>query len=104
MGRCLIDFIVEVIKRFGSKSPKFFVILQYISFAVTLVTGLPELIEWLNSFGLNLHLPEALVVLQSKVTAIAGIIAWIISKLTVDETQLNKTLPITDKKADEFST
>jgi hypothetical protein len=93
----LIDFVVELIKRFGSKSPKFFVILQYISAALTIITGIPELITFLNAeFGLTIIVPFKLEIFANKLVAWCSLVSWIIAKLTVDNPEETK-LPFTKK-------
>jgi hypothetical protein len=83
-------FLKELIQRFFAKSPKFFKIIQVVSMASFVVTGLPALIA-----ETGIILPENIIALQNKVVAVASIVSFIISKLTVvDATQL----PLSGKK------
>lgn len=52
----LVLFLVEIINRIGTKTPKVFVILQWFSSICLAVTGLPSLLTYLN---INL-IPHAL--------------------------------------------
>jgi hypothetical protein len=93
----IMDFLVELFNRLRTKSPKFFQIIQIIALTATLVTGIPD---FLSMFGITLP-PEA-AVLANKAVAIASMVVWFISKLTVDDSQLTiaqkaKKLPLTDK-------
>jgi hypothetical protein len=77
-------FLKELIQRFFAKSPKFFKIIQVVSMVAFVVTGLPDLIA-----ETGIVLPDYIVAIQNKVIAVASIVSFIISKLTVvDATQL----------------
>lgn len=76
----IIQFLIELIHRWRSKSPTFFKVIQYIGIAVTLFSGVPELLEMLK-----VTLPEWATVLQSKVAGVAGFIAFILAALPVEE-------------------
>jgi hypothetical protein len=52
-NNALIQFLQETLLRFSTKSPRFFQIWQYVSGALVLITGLPQLLELMN-----VHLPE----------------------------------------------
>jgi hypothetical protein len=83
-------FLKELIQRFFAKSPKFFKIIQVLSMLAFVVTGLPDLIA-----ETGIVLPDYIVSIQNKVIAVASIVSFIISKLTVvDATQL----PLSGKK------
>jgi len=74
----VIKFLAELVARLFSKTPVFFKVIQVISVIVTVVTGLPGLLE-----SVNITLPPALSVLQSKIAAIAGLVSLFISSLPV---------------------
>lgn len=77
----MTDFLVQLVKRFLAKTPKFFKILQVLSIVLAIVTGLPSLLE-----SAGIVLPAALSVLASKVISIASIVAAFITQLTATET------------------
>jgi hypothetical protein len=90
----LTAWLVELIKRFGQKSPKFFVILQWVGFVCALITGVPELL--LNA---GIELPAAFHKIASETVAIAALIMSLISKLpVVHPDQHLRQLPFTAKK------
>lgn len=96
-------YLVELIKRWGSKSPKFFKVINVISLVTTILTGLPGLLQ-----QFNVTLPDWASVLQNKVVAIASLVAFIISKLPVESTPVAVTeqgdiLKQTDQKALPFT-
>jgi hypothetical protein len=92
-------FFIELFKRFGLKSPKFFQVLQFIGALCAVITGLPDL---LTRSGITL--PPEIEVFENKTIAIAGAIMWIISKLPVENPQLvsvKKKLPFSKPKPKE---
>lgn len=92
----IYQFIIELVVRLKSKSPKFFKIIQHVALAVTLFTGLPEFLE---SVGVT-NLPEWATFLQSKIAGIIGVVAFILAGLPIDQTPTDKpdvVLPFTDK-------
>ena len=86
MNNPILSFLTELVVRFRSKSPLFFKIIQWVSVAVTLVTGVPEFLEYL---GVT-NLPEWATVLQSKVASIAALVAVFLSGLPVDTPPIEK--------------
>lgn len=80
------DFLVDLVKRFLAKSPKFFKWIQVISLVTALVTGLPDLLE-----TVGIVLPEKFAILQNKAVAIAALVATFIAQLTVKEGESVKT-------------
>jgi uncharacterized membrane protein len=84
------NFIREIYKRLVAKSPKFFQVIQWLSTAALIVSGLPGIFE-----ELGITLPQELAVFQSKVVAWAAVVALVISKLTVADPS---GLPFTEKK------
>lgn len=106
----IMDFIVELMKRFALKSPKFFQVLQIIAIIATLATGVPEFVDLLNSItGLHINLPDFWESIQSKTVAISALVMWLMAKLPVTNQQQPitgsgktvspwKALPYTDKK------
>jgi hypothetical protein len=91
----IIAFIAETLKRLFAKSPKFFNIIKVIAIIVTLITGLPSLLE-----SLGVVLPPSIAVLSSKVVSIASFVALIIAQLTVSDSSNTppSSLPITGKE------
>ncbi len=75
----IVKFIIELIVRWRSKSPKFFRILQYIAMGVALFSGVPELLEMLN-----VTLPDWATVLQSKIAGIVSVVAFLLAALPVE--------------------
>ncbi len=74
------DFLIELIKRFLSKTPKFFKVVKAISVIVALITGIPALLE-----QANIVLPDSLNAIASKVVSIAALISAFISQLTTTD-------------------
>ena len=44
----MIMFLVEIINRIGTKTPKVFIVIRYIGVIVAAVTGIPALLSYLN--------------------------------------------------------
>lgn len=88
----IIAFLSELIIRLKSKSPRFFVILQYIGIAAFVITGLPELLSF---FGITL--PASLSVFASKAIAAASLVFSVLTKLAVVDTA-NLPFSNSDKK------
>lgn len=80
MNNPVLSFLTELVVRFRAKSPLFFKIIQWVSIAVTLVTGLPVFLTYL---GVE-NLPEWFTALQSKAAGIAAIVATFLAGLPVD--------------------
>jgi hypothetical protein len=72
------DYIKEFFKRLTQKSPRFFVVIQYISVIAFVLTGLPAIVE-----ELGIDLSDSLEALQNKIVAYASAVSYIISKLAV---------------------
>jgi hypothetical protein len=81
MNNPILSFLTELVVRLRSKSPLFFKILQWISIAVTLITGLPEFLTWA---GVQ-NLPDWFTLLQSKVASIAALVGLFLAGLPVDQ-------------------
>ena len=75
-------FLIEIIERIGSKSPTFFVILQWISSAVVAVAGIPAVLVAIFS-ALHYTPPALFTDLENKFVAICGLIALFFSMLPV---------------------
>lgn len=73
-----ISFLKEMIVRLFEKTPVFFKIISWISFAAFLATGLPGIIEY---FGVSL--PENLQILQNEIVGWASAIVTYVTRLTV---------------------
>lgn len=82
----LISFFQELFKRFATKSPKFFRIWQLVLGALTLITGVPELLEYFN-----VALPEGVQVLANKAVAMASSGAFVMSLMTTQSTTVGVT-------------
>lgn len=81
----LIAFITELLNRFAAKSPKFFVIWQWISGVVAAITGIPAALQ-----EFNINLPAAFHACESKIVAIASIAMLVMAKLPVQNAVVNK--------------
>lgn len=100
------QFLKEVFGRLTLKSPSFFVIVQRISVVVTVLSGLPMLLQNLQA-QTGVVVPQFMTDFANKIFFFCGIVAFIVSKLPVenpDATVLNKDgnsvkkLPFTNKK------
>lgn len=76
----LLLFLQEIFIRLNIKSPKFFRVLKIISLCCCIITGVPEIIEYFN-----VVLPDSLQIIANKTVAIASLVMWFISSLTVEE-------------------
>lgn len=74
----VIAFFAELVGRLFSKTPAFFKVIQVISTIVSIVTGLPVLLQ-----SVGITLPEPFAALENKVIAIAGLVSLFISSLPV---------------------
>lgn len=63
----LIAFLAEIFGRISAKSPKFFIVWQWISGALVAVSGLPALLT-----EMSVVLPPALTALENKYVGIAA--------------------------------
>jgi hypothetical protein len=70
------NFWVEFIKRLLSDNPKFFKYIQWVSLAVSAITGLPELLTY---FGV--HLTGYWLTFENKTLAACGLVALLLSRL-----------------------
>lgn len=75
-----MNFLNELIIRLFSSKPWFFQVVQIISVATAVVTGLPEFLA-----DSGIHLPEALEAISSKAVSIAAMVAAFVSQLTVTD-------------------
>ena len=73
-----LTFLQELIARWKAKSPTFFKVISTITAIAAFITGIPEL---LTEFGIVL--PDFLQAISNKTIAIATLVGFIISKLTV---------------------
>lgn len=73
-----MNFLNELLLRLFSSKPWFFKVVQIISIATALITGLPE---WLADSGVIL--PDAWAAISSKVVSIAATVAAFVAQLTV---------------------
>ncbi len=101
----LLSFLQEIFTRLKSKSPKFFVIWQWIFGALTAITGIPSFLQMYN-----IHVPEVFGPYMTRLVAFASAVVWFMSKMPVqsstvavtsDGAVLNKTdakkLPFTSQ-------
>jgi hypothetical protein len=86
MNNVLIKFLQELFQRLATKSPKFFKVWQIILVIVTGLTGLPEILKWLN-----ITLPPDLSILANKTVAIASAAALFMAALTSKEKPVGVT-------------
>jgi len=78
MNTTIISFLAEFLRRLTKKSPKFFVIIKVIALIVSLISGVPALLE-----QAGVVLPEPFATLASKVVSISGVVAIVVAQLTV---------------------
>lgn len=95
----ILTFLQELFNRLGKKNPTFFKVLSWIGAAASLVSGLPEFIQWL---GVT-NLPDWFTVLENKAIGIAGFVMFLMANLTVNkdsipEVQQQVKLPFTAKQ------
>lgn len=74
------NFLIELLKRFASRTPKFFKILQILAGAAAIITGLPLLLD-----QVGITLPEALKILENKAVAIAAVVAAFLAQLVQED-------------------
>lgn len=79
MQNPFIDWLRELVQRLGTKSPKFFVVINWIAGALIAVTGIPPTIEWL---GFDKFLPETWKAFSDAAVAKCALAALFISALT----------------------
>jgi len=75
-----MNFLNELIIRLFSSKPWFFQVVQIISVATAVVTGLPEFLA-----DSGIHLPAAWEAISSKAVSIAAMVAAFVSQLTVTD-------------------
>ncbi|MBP8762304.1 MAG: hypothetical protein KBH21_00460 [Acetoanaerobium sp.] len=73
------DFFSELFKRWFAKKPNFFIKLQNIALVLTALTAIPA---FLQSYGVELELPQWALIISSLISATAAFI----SQLTVTTT------------------
>ncbi len=89
----VMAFLIELIKRFSLKSPKFFQVIQAVGLIAGLITGVPEFLQLLG-----MQLPAAIAPFASKTIAAASSVLWIMAKLPVDpKAMLESKMPFTTK-------
>lgn len=76
-----IQFIIELFKRFATKSPKFFQIWQWITGLLTAITGLPELINYIAGKA-NIPLPAVFATFENKYIGMLSAGAFFMAFLT----------------------
>lgn len=94
----IISFIVELYKRFGLKSPKFFQVIQFIGIIATAIAWVPDLLQYLDIIPNEIYSKTLEVSLK-----VAGIITWVIAKLPVVDSLKTvatkpENLPFTENK------
>jgi hypothetical protein len=72
-----MNFLNELIVRLFANTPWFFRVLQILSVATALITGLPE---WLANSGVNM--PEAWQAISNEVVSYAAMVAAFVAQLT----------------------
>ena len=81
----LVSFLAEIFGRISAKSPKFFIVWQWLSGATVAVSGLPAFLE-----GLNITLPPAMTFLENKTVAIAASAALFMSLMPAQSPTVSK--------------
>lgn len=81
----LFAFVSELFLRLGTKSPKFFIVIQWISAILVALTGLPQFLEML---GVKLGAPWN--ALENKIVAVASATAFVISMLPTQNNAVSK--------------
>lgn len=77
------DFLVQLVKRFLSSTPKFFKVVKVLAIVTALIAGVPALLQ--NS---GIVLPEAIQAIASKVVSISALVAAFIAQLTTTDTNI----------------
>lgn len=85
----ILKFLAELIKRLFKKTPAFFKVVRAIGLILTVVAGLPALLE-----SSGVVLPSAIAAIASKVLAIIGLVIAFIAQLT----QVDPSDPVQPKK------
>lgn len=75
-------FIVEIFQRLGQKSPKLFVVIQWVSGVLTALTGLPAVISAIASAA-GYDLPAAFTATENKTMAVCGLLITFVAALPV---------------------
>ena len=96
-----MKFLKEVWHRFSLPTGSFFQVIQTISIICATLAGIPLLIIQFEA-ELHTHLPEWVHAISSRVVFFSSAVAWIIAKLPVKQSEVNKPsviqkLPFTDK-------
>lgn len=78
----LFAFLVEIVQRLGQKSPKLFVIIQWISGVLTAITGIPAVIDWICQAG-DWTLPAIFITFENKTVAICSLLITFVAALPV---------------------
>ena len=99
----VMAWLIEFIKRFSLKSPRFFQVFQTIGLIAGLITGIPLFLEQLQGLGINIPLPEVWVRVQSKVIAAAAGVMWLMAKLPVNQPPTDNGQPVPKKEALPFT-
>ena len=82
------DFLVELLLRFGSKTPWFFKVVQIISGIISVILVGPDVFDFV--IGLGIKLPESWGEFISKAVGVAAAISVFISQLTVTSEEKEK--------------
>lgn len=96
-----------MVNRLGQKSPKFFVVLQWIFGLITALTGLPAIISYVAGL-LGYTLPAAFTTPEGKIIALCGAIVTFVTALPVQNAavakdQTGQTLKQTNAKTEPFT-
>jgi len=74
----LIQFVVELLTRFGAKTPWFFKVVRTVAIIAALITGLPAFLS-----GAGVELPGAIQSIMSTAVSVASLVAAFVAQLTV---------------------
>jgi len=83
MNNPLLAFLQEIISRLSSKSPKFFIIWQWVLGSLTAITGLPMIIDWVLKV-FDTALPVWAVTLENHVVTLISGLMWFMSKMPIE--------------------
>lgn len=100
----LVKFFVELIKRYGQKSPKFFRIIGIVASLCAAVSGIPEVISWFTDTP-----PDWVITLQNKLVAIASIVGALVAFASVEtpavaQAESGELVKVSNESALPFST
>lgn len=95
----VISFLIEWVKRYGQKSPKFFKVLTILGTICALIGGVPQLLTWLHDVaGWQWVPPVAFNKALEDALLWSGIVGAIVAGATVQDSAVTVTSPVSDNK------